>query len=668
MNPTGNVLSYLIFVLFTLGSIAAFVFLIYQRYGILKLAQPINRLDQKGKRIGEVLKFFIGQKRILNSRFLDAGIMHALIFWGFIAVALNSFHFIIGGFFHGFYLPGFGPEQFLGTFYIYFRDAFEAIVVVMVIYAYIRRLFLKPARLTPSLDALFILSLILILMLTDFFMSGAEWAAQTATVSPAGLFVTKWLPGFFSNPEAVFQISWWIHLIALLGFLVFLPISKHFHVITSLFSVYTKNLEESALPKLDIENSENFGISKLHHFTWKSLLDVYSCTECGRCTSVCPANATEKPLSPKAINEDLREYMYPNIKKLVSTEKDKLDELEIEKDPMVGNVIEDETLWSCTTCGACEDACPLFIEFIDRIVGMRQHLVLEESRFPKELTATFKNLENNSNPWGIGASERESWTEGLEVPRMRDVDEEVDVLFWVGCAGAFDERNKKITQDLVKIFQTADVKFAILGEEENCTGDSARRAGNEYLFQMMAETNVEILNQYKFKKVVTQCPHCFNTIKNEYPQFGGNYKVVHHSEFIKELIADGKLKLKSNGLSGKTITYHDSCYLGRHNNIYDAPRNILEAVPGTNLKEMSRNLNNGFCCGAGGARMWLEENTGTRVNHNRVEEAISINPDVVATACPFCMTMIDDGLKDKNQDNIQALDLAEIVAASLEKS
>lgn len=665
MNPTGNVVSYLIFTVFVCAAIAVFAYLIYQRFVMLKIAQPTERFDQPGKRIWGLFKFFIGQKRILNSRFLDAGIMHAFIFWGFLAVAINSFHFVMGGFLHGFHLPGFGPDQGLGIFYIYFRDIFEALVIVMVLYAYVRRLIIKPERLTQSIDALFILTLILILMVTDFLMSGAEWSLHEATVSPAGLFLIRWFPGLWGSPETVFLISWWLHLVSLFVFLVFLPLSKHFHVITAVFSIYTRKYGVSALPKLDIENSENFGVSKLHHFTWKDILDVYSCTECGRCTSVCPAYATGKPLSPKNINEEIRGYMFPNLKTMVGAEADKLDEIELKGDPMVGNVIHDDVLWSCTTCGACEDACPLFIEYIDRIVGMRRHLVLEESRFPKELTATFKNLENNSNPWGIGASERENWTEGLDVPRMRDVDGEVDVLFWVGCAGAFDDRNKKISKDLVKILHAANVKFGILGTEENCTGDSARRAGNEYLFQMLAETNVETLKKYKFKRILTQCPHCLNTLKNEYPQFDGNYEVVHHTEFIQELIDQGKLKLKSNGMSGKSITYHDSCYLGRHNDIYEAPREVIKSVPGTNLKEMPRNHNNGFCCGAGGARMWMEENTGTRINLNRVEEAIQVEPDVVATACPFCMTMIDDGLKDKEQENIKALDIAEIVAASL---
>ena len=668
MHPTSHPIGFGVFLAVVIIAVITFFYLIYQRYRILKLARPVNRFDHPWKRLLRVVKFVIGQARILNPRFLDAGLMHAFIFWGFLAVALNSFHFVMRGFIPGFHVPLFGPEQPLGIAYLYFKDVFEVFVVIMVLYAYFRRLVLKPRRLTLSLDALFILTLILLLMITDFLMSGAETARGTLASSPAGKLLVAWFPGWWPQGGTIFTVSWWIHLFVFFGFLDFLPVSKHFHVVTAVFNVYFQNLGPSALPKMDIENSENFGISKIHHFTWKNLLDVYTCTECGRCTSVCPAFATEKPLSPKEINEHLRHYLYSNAKTILAHAGENLDGLELKGDPMVGNVIKEDVLWSCTTCAACEDACPLFIEFIDRIVGMRQHLVLEESRFPKELIQTFKNMENNSNPWGIGASEREAWTEGLNVPKMREAEGEVDVLYWVGCAGAFDDHSKKVSRAMVKIFEAAGVNYAILGIEENCTGDAARRAGNEYLFQMLAETNVETLNRYSFKRIVTQCPHCYNTLKNEYPQFGGRYDVLHHTELIQELIAAGRLTLRPKEVSHQVITYHDSCYLGRHNGLYEAPREVLRSLGHVELKEMARNRNNGFCCGAGGARMWLEENIGTRINHHRVEEAVALNPDVVATACPFCKTMIDDGLKDKNHEEIAAKDIAEIVAGALEVS
>jgi len=327
-------------------------------------------------------------------------------------------------------------------------------------------------------------------------------------------------------------------------------------------------------------------------------------------------------------------------------------------------VIEDETIWSCTTCRACEEACPLFIEFIDRFIEMRRYLVLEESRFPKELTNTFKNIENNGNPWGVSPEDRELWTEGLNVPRIRESDGEVDYLFWVGCAGAYDALSQKVAQSVTKIFNASGVSYAILGKEETCTGDSARRIGNEYLFQMMAEQNIETLNALKFKKIVTICPHCFNTLGNEYPQFGGEYEVVHHTELISELIKEGRIKFDKS--VEKTITYHDSCYLGRHNQIYDPPRDILESIPGVKLVEMPRSRSNGFCCGAGGGRMWMDEKK-PKVNQERVNEAASLNPDMIASACPFCYTMLDDGINETgNEEKMQNRDVAQIVESAMQ--
>jgi Fe-S oxidoreductase len=389
--------------------------------------------------------------------------------------------------------------------------------------------------------------------------------------------------------------------------------------------------------------------------SWKDTLDMYSCTECGRCQELCPAWNTDKPLSPKNLIIDLKKNLYTNKEAILSDKPEAVTHI-------IDSHVTEDVIWACTSCRACEIACPVFIEHTDKIYDIRRNLVMMESKFPAEVQSVFKNMETNGTPWAFSQGERANWAQGLDIKTMAEVGsaETLDVLLWVGCAGAYDERNKSVVKSFVNLLNKAKIKFAILGTEETCTGDSARRIGNEYLFQTLAKTNVETLNRYNVKKIVTACPHCFNTLKNEYGAMGGQYEVFHHSQYIGQMIADGKLKATKE--RDETITFHDSCYLGRWNNVYEQPRSILASIPKVNLVEMRLNKEKGMCCGAGGGRMWMEEHIGKRINETRTEQALEVNPKTIATACPFCMTMISDGVKSKEKvDSVMVKDIAEIM-------
>jgi Fe-S oxidoreductase len=664
MHPTGSTIGLILYSMILVISMATFGFFVFRRFTILKAAQkePIIRWDKFGKRITAVFQFFIGQGRILDKRFIGAGTMHAFIFWGFLAVSINSIHIVIGGLFPGFHLPFLNPGSILGDIYTASRDFFEVIVLVMVFYALFRRLVLKPTRVTLSAEAILVLILIGLLMITDFVTGGAKVVAGLQDeLSPMSQLFGSWMAGISSqNLILIYDTSWWVHIISLLFFLNLLPNSKHFHVITSLPNVFFRRFNYGSLRHIDLEEAENFGVSQIEQSTWKDILDIYTCTECGRCQDVCPAYNTGKMLSPKEINIKSRNHLYEEKTPfLLQLAKQKEGDKEYQGKALVGEVIETEMLWACTTCKACEEACPLFIEYIDRIVDMRRYLVLEEGDMAPELATTFKNLENQGNPWGLASSTRDDWADGMDIPR---VTEDTEILYWIGCSGSFDDRNVKVTKSMIKILNAAGVNYGILGKQESCTGDPARRSGNEYLYQMLAMTNIETLNNLKVKKIITQCPHCYNTLKNEYPQLGGNYEVVHHSQFISQLISEGKIK--QAGQNSGEITFHDPCYLGRHNEEYEAPRHTLKAS-GLNLVEMERSKNNSFCCGAGGAQMWKEEEKGDEaVRRARFKEAQKTGVDTIATGCPFCMTMMTDA-SNELESQMEVKDIAEIIADKL---
>jgi len=640
-----------------------FAYSMYKKYRVMAIAKPSDRLDHLGERIAALMKFGIAQHRLIKKDFWP-GIFHAFIFWGFCTVALQTIYSFAVGFDANFTFP-FVPE-WLWNGYRFVKDCIETLVVSGILYFLYRRLVSKPTRITLSGEGILILCFILTLMLTDFVNDGIHFIRhgfpESAWAGPVSFYVGQALQGLSPTALSVLEaVSYFLHIGVVLLFLNFLPYGKHFHVITSLPNVFLRNLKPyGALNPINLEdpNATTFGVEKLNEFTWKDILDVYSCTECGRCTAQCPAWNTGKPLNPKEINIFLKDYIAHNLDALGSAKAETRDAA---LKPLVPEVIHPDILWSCTTCRACEESCPVLIEFVERIVDMRRNLVLMKGEFPEEAQGSLRNIENNGNPWGIGYDERATWAKDLGIPSLAEKNE-VEVLYWVGCAGSFDDRNKKVSSSVVKILREAGVDFAILGPEETCTGDPARRIGNEYLFQTLAKQNIETMGKYKFKTVLAQCPHCFNTIKNEYPQFGGNYEVMHHTDYIARLIEQGRVKPVKE--LKQTLTYHDSCYLGRYNDIYDAPRKILEAIPGVEYKEVELSKETGRCCGAGGGRMWMEEHIGTRVNHKRLEDLQTVQPQAIASACPFCKVMITDATKDKEVD-IPVKDVAEILAESL---
>ncbi len=640
-TPTEG-LAFLPFLIVLITALGWFGWLVYRKFSVLKKASPDNRFSDYGLRISNTISFFLGQKRLFDSQFRAVGLMHALIFWGFLVLMINSLNLLA----EGFHFPFLIGDSFPVVFYLWVKDITEITVLAMVIAAAFRRFVLRPARTTLSWDANSILIMIAVLMVTDLVQ-----AAETGSPSPAGYF-----HAITGSSAVLYNTCWWAHYVVLMAFLVYLPYSKHFHVVTAVFNVFFGPVRKSLLQPVDIETAEKFGVSSVEDFTWKDILDVYTCTECGRCQENCPAAISGKLLSPKKLNEELKHHLAAKEGAICSG-------AEWTGSKLIGEVISEEVIWDCTTCRACEESCPILIEFVGRIVGMRRNLVLEESRFDKLLQTVFNNLENQGNPWGISSEDRLLWAEGLGLKTLAE-DSSAEYLLWVGCAGAYDDQSKKVARANAELLKKAGVSFCVLGNEERCTGDLARRAGNEYLFSILAQMNIETMKGYGVKKIIASCPHCYNTLKNEYPQYGGDFEVIHSSEFLLKLIKEGKL-IPSEQVK-KKITYHDACYLGRHNGIYDAPRRILEAIPGIKLKEMDRSRNKALCCGAGGARMWLEETKGTRINHERLSDVSKTGAECVASSCPFCLTMLSDGIKEKElQSSISAADIAVLLNESV---
>ena len=626
------------------------------------IGKHVDRFDKPLLRLFGSISTVFGQSKVLQSfsfRKDRSSIAHVIIFWGFLSFAINYVIFIYGDSVHKEFSSILLTKTGV-TIYASYIDFLAILFLAVISWSSFRRWVIKPPRLSFDLTqraesgVIFVLMTLLMILtlLTEasYIASGGNGPTVSAPISSIIANLLDTLGVGEGTSRIAYMISWWTHLFVILSFSLYIPLSKHIHIIGAPASFIMRDLQPMgslSTPK-DLENSESFGAASAKDFNWKELLDGYACAVCGRCTDNCPAYISGKTLSPMHIVQNM---------KINSTEEDS-------SKSVIGDLINEESLWDCLTCGACEQECPVGVEHLDSIVDMRRHLTMEVGELPETAKNALLSMEQRGHPWKGTKYNRTDWTEGLDVPYISD-HPDAEILFWVGCTSALDKRSQNIAKAMVSVLKHAGIDFAILGPEERCTGDPARRMGNEFLYQTMAKQNIDILNSYAIKRIVVTCPHCFNNIKNEYPHLGGAYEVKHYSEMVAELISAGKIK--PVGRIDSVVTYHDSCYLGRHNRIYEPPRQLANAIPGLELVEMERCKEKGFCCGAGGGHAWMEESRGTRVNHIRTDQFLESGGGTIGVSCPFCLQMFEEGISAKGlQDKHDAKDIIEILAESLD--